>query len=232
MSLIVVVFIIGSIVVVGGVVGLAVVLIVNSNKRSKERAAGLTQYAHERGWRFTPSLERLGVAFQGHPFAGAFRPEYRSVVEGTYGDWPFIAFDFSVEDRRHDMDDPRSRTNYAIVAMHLGANVPFLELQSQNSIGSFFERLFGTEITIGNPELDNRYYINRDSQQFTRELLTPRMCSLLLQLQDRGWRFEGQSLLTFSRDHLSPALVEDRLASMRAVLSEVPPPVWERIHAR
>lgn len=230
MTLFIIVFILAGVVLVGGIVGLGLVLMAGAKKRNDARMAALAAYAQQRGWRHTPSPQSLGVTFRGKPFNGARRPEYHNLIEGTYGSWPFIAFDFSVEDPRDDIDDVRTRTNHAIVAMHLGTQVPYLELQSQSSIGRFFERLMGSEITIGQPEFDDAYYVDGDSPQFARDLLTPQLCALLLQLRDRGWRFEGQSLLVFRRDSLSPALVEDTLASMRAVLNEVPTPVWEKLH--
>lgn len=223
-------FILAGVVLVGGVIALGVVLMVGAKKRNDARMSALAAYAAARSWRYTPSPQRLGVTFRGQPFDGAFRAEFHNLIEGNYGSWPFLAFDFSVENPRHDSDDARTRTNHAIVAMHLGTQVPYLEMQSQSSIGRFFERLMGSEITIGNREFDDAYYVDGDSPQFAVDVLTPAMCALLLQLRDRGWRFEGQSLLVFQRDSLTPALVEDVLASMRAVLNEVPTPVWEKLH--
>lgn len=209
----------------GGIAWL-VVFIVRSYRASQQRLADLATYAASREWRFTLDGTGLESRFEGDPFGRGRHRRASNVVEGRYEGRAFLAFDYSYT--TGSGDDSTSHS-CSVMTMHLDCTTPMLQVSPQGSIGRFFSGLFGTDFLVGQPGFDDAFRVRTDTPQFALDVLHPGMTALLARFQDRGWRLQGDSMLMFRAGRHTPQEIDAVLASMKAILDQVPPPVWARL---
>lgn len=210
----------------GAGIALIVVAIVRSYRASKQRLADLASYAASREWRFTLDGTGLESRFEGDPFGRGHARHATNVVEGRYDGRAFLAFDYTYTTGSGD-DSTRHRCS--VMTMHLGCVTPMLQVSPQGAIGRFFSGLFGTDFLVGDEGFDDAYRVRTDTPQFALDVLHPSMRAMLAGYQDRAWRFQGDSLLMFRAGTHSPQEVDAVLAAMKAIIDQVPAPVWARL---
>ena len=207
-----------------------VVLIVLAYQRTQrlnaQRLADLASYAAHREWRFTADGTGLESRFEGDPFGRGSGRRATNVVEGQYDGRAFLAFDYAYTT---GSGDDRTHHRCSVMTMHLGCTTPMLQVSPQGSVGRFFSKLFGTDLVIGQPGFDDAYHVRTDTPQFALDVLHPAMTALLASYQDRGWRFQGDSMLMFRAGQHTPQEIDAVLASMKAIIDQVPPTVWARL---
>ena len=210
-------------------VALIVVAVVATSRARQKRLAGMAGYAMQREWRFSPEGAGLERRFTGEPFGRGSSRVASHVVEGHYEGRSFVAFDYRYTTRSGD-DTHTHR--WSVVSMHLGYlahPVPVLQVSPQGAVGRFFTDIFGGDHKIGDPGFDEAFHVRTDSPDLARDVLHPDMRLMLAAYQDRAWRLQDDSLLMFRRGEHTPAEIDAVLASMLAILSRVPPVVWDRL---
>ena len=210
-------------------VAIVVSAVVLTSRARQRRLQGMAAYAATREWRFTEDGTGLESRYPGEPFGRGSGRRASNVVDGSYEGRPFLAFDYRYTT---GSGDDRSTSRYSVVAVHLGPllhPVPRLQVSPQGALGRFFGNLFGTDHHLGDPGFDDAFHVRTDSPELARDVLHPDMRLTLSAYQDRAWRLEGDSMLMFKRGEHSPAEIDAVLASMHAILSRVPPLVWDRL---
>ncbi len=218
----------------GAFVVLVVVLIVKQAAANKRRVADLGAFAAQREWTFRPDGGGLEARFEGDPFGRGHSRRASNVLEGRYEGRAFVAFDYSYVTSSGTGEDRSSTTHtFSVVALHLGlppqVQVPRLQVRPQGSIGRFFTNLFGADHRIGHPPFDDAFHVLTDSPPLARDVLHPGLIGMLMAHQGGAWRLHGDSLLLFDSGSHSPASLDATLAWGKAILDQVPPPVWSRM---
>ena len=205
---------------------LIVLALVRTSRVNKQRLSDLATYAAYREWRFTPDGTGLESRFQGDPFGRGSGRRATNVIEGRYDGRPFLAFDYAYTT---SSGDDSTRHQCSVLTMHLGCTTPMLQVSPQGSVGRFFSRLFGNDFLVGDLAFDDAYRVRTDAPQFAIDVLHPGMTAMLAAYQDRGWRFQGDSMLMFRVGRHTPQEIDAVLASMKAIIDQVPPSVWSRL---
>ncbi len=220
--------------VFGAVVVLVVMLIVQQIAAHKRRVADLGAFAAQREWTFRPDGAGLEARFEGDPFGRGHSRRAGNVIEGRYEGRAFVAFDYSyVTDSGTGEDRSSTTRTFSVVALHLGlppqVQVPRLQVRPQGSVGRFFTNLFGTDHRIGHPPFDDAFHVLTDSPPLAQDVLHPDLIGMLMAHQGGAWRLQGDSLLLFDSGAHAPASLDAALAWGKAILDQVPPPVWSRL---
>ena len=214
-------------VIVFAVVGVLIaVAFVAASKARRRRMDTIAGYAAQREWRYSPTGPGLEQRFRGDPFGRGRQRTATNVVEGTYEGRAFLAFDYSY---RSGTGDDDSTYRCSVLTMHLGCTAPMLQVAPQGSLGRFFTGLFGNDLAVGDPVFDQAFSVRTDSVEFARDVLHRDLTAMLAAYQDRAWRIEGDSLLMFRTGQHTIQEIDAVLASMKAILDRIPPPVWERL---
>lgn len=208
------------------VVVMLVLAVVRTSSAHKQRLGDLAAYAAQHEWRFTPDGAGLETRFPGDPFGRGHSRRATNVVEGRYDARPFLAFDYSYVT---GSGDDSTHHQCSVMTMHLGLTTPMLQVSPQGSIGRFFSRLLGTDFQVGDPAFDDHHRVRTDSPQFAIDVLHPSMRVLLAAYGDRGWRFQGDSMLMVRQGRHTPQEIDAVLLAMKAIIDQVPPHVWARL---
>ena len=207
-----------------------VLLVARQKRLALERQQGMAAYSAQREWRFRPDGMALESRFRGDPFGKGSSRTARNSVEGTYEGRPFVAFDYSYVTTSSSSNGTSSTTHrFSVVAMHLGCTVPKLQVRPQSALGRFFSGLFGTDLIIGQPGFDDTFHVSADNPQFAHDVLHPGLTAMLAGYQDRAWRLQDDSLLMFRTGNHTAQEIDQVLWSMKAILDQIPAPVWSRL---
>ncbi|CAN5350729.1 hypothetical protein BH11ACT8_BH11ACT8_15760 [soil metagenome] len=210
-------------------VAIIVVAIVRSSASRKQRTTDLATYAAYREWRFSADGTGLESRFTGDPFGRGSRRRASNVIEGRFEGRPFLAFDYTYETGSGDDHTSHACSVLTMYLGDLGGPIPLLQVSPQGSVGRFFSRIFGNDFVVGDPPFDDAFLVRTDTPAFATDVLHPGMRALLASYLDRGWRFQGDSMLMFRSGRHTPQEIDAVLASMRTIVDQVPAHVWSRL---
>jgi len=213
--------------VVGGFFLLAALLIGLAVFAARRRRDAMAGFAAAREWRFHETGPGLEDRFRGRPFGLGHARGARNVIEGRYeGRW-FLAFDYlytigSGDDSNHH--------TYSVVSMSLEPHrTPMLEVMPQGWFGRLIGGLLGNDLQVGDPAFDDAFGVRTDSPAFARDVLHPGFTSQIMNLRDRAWRLQDDSLLLLRHGHHSPQEIEAVLGSAKMIIDAIPRHVWDRL---
>jgi len=196
----------------------------------KKRREKLAAYAASRGWTYTRSDDSLVHRFSGHPFGQGHGRSADHVVRGTHDGRPMIAFDYSYKETSGTGKDRKTSTyHYSVVAVHLGTPMPALSVTPEGMVGRMFGRLTNTDLELESEDFNRAFTVRSPDRKFAFDVLHPQMMETLLQWPERGWRFDGDSMLVVSRGRQQPEEIDAKLVMMDAVVDQVPEFVWRQL---
>ena len=193
---------------------------------ARKRTELMTGYAAQREWRLTPERAELVDRFRGDPFGKGRERRAYNVIEGEYEGHVFTAFDYSY---LTGSGDSRQRHTCSVAAIHLGCSVPMLHVGPTGPFSRLFTGLFGHDVEVGQPDFDEAFTVRCDSVDFAHDVLDADMTAMLMYQSDRAFRLEGDSLLMFRNGEHTPEEVDQVLASMKAIIDQIPSRVWDRL---
>ncbi|MBO1753114.1 hypothetical protein J4G33_14985 [Actinotalea sp. BY-33] len=188
-------------------------------KKTKEWAAQV-------GWQYVGSDPSLVSRWRGQPFGQGSGRQATRVVTGTYQGRQAVSFAYRYTT---GSGKNRSTTTFHVLALHLPAYLPTLELTPEG-VGARLAKVFGAQDIQFESEAFNRAWrIAAPDERFAHDVLSPRLMERLLRPDALGLalRIEGQDVLCWSLGAPQHHLVARRLGVMSAIVEAVPRFVWQ-----
>jgi hypothetical protein len=197
--------------------------------RAKKRREAFAAFAAQHGLTYTPSNPSLTGQWGGEPFGRGDRRRATNVMTGNLQGREIVAFDYSYQTHSTDSKGRRTTTTheYGVVAMRLPGVLPRLEVKHEGIFGGAVANALGfADIQFESEQFNRAFRVKADDQRFGHAVIHPRMMEMLLARGEIGWRFEGDTVLGWSKGDHDPQQVLNRLSLLSEVVSQVPPYVW------
>ncbi|WP_129663035.1 hypothetical protein [Phytoactinopolyspora endophytica] len=213
------------------IVAVAVMMIRGSRGNTRRRKV-LLELAQAHGWDWTHRDKTLpGNCPAGPPFRGDPRhARARHIVSGIHHGRRFTAFEYSQSTISSSGKTTSMTTRrYGVWAVTLPASLPSISIETASVLGGRAARAVGMGgLQTGDDEFDRRYTVRCDDQAFGARLLHPAMVELMKSTPAWAWRFDGNTMLSYTKGRLHADEVVARLDLMNRVLDHVPVDVWQQ----
>lgn len=203
---------------------LAVVLIQNSRRRSREREMMWQHWTHARNWLFHSQWPQIVRRFRGGPFGqGSSRKAYWG-FEGAFNNIPMIGFQYQYTTSNGDSSTTH---RHLIVAARINnARFPNLRLG---------RRRWGRRgVTFENAHFNDLWRVDGSSDRFAHDFFNPRTIEVFLQPHppfQRLW-LEGDHILLQLDHNLPPEEIDARLLLLTRIISFQPDFLFREVGAQ
>ncbi len=197
--------------------------------QAKRRREAFAAFAASQGWSYTPVDDSLTGQWRGEPFNSGDHRRAINAVTGSFQGRSIVAFDYSYQTHSTDSEGRRHTTThrFGIVAMQMPGALPHLQLEHEGIFGGALANAMGFRDTQFESEQFNRTFrVKAADDRYGHAVVTPRMMELLLARGEIGWRFEGNTMVGWSRGSHDPHQIMSRLDLLKQVIAQVPPYVW------
>jgi hypothetical protein len=213
-----------------GAAGFVLVLVVGwfGWKAAEERRRAFAALAASRGWQWVARDDSWTERFGGEPFGRGDDRKAENVLTGTYEGRPVVAFDYSYETSSTDSKGNRTTTThrYAVCALGLPSWLPTLELGPESLLSRFGNVLGLGDVELESEEFNRRYRVTASDPKFAYDVLHPRTMELLLARPTVSLRIAAADALAWDDGRHSVTELDERLATLHAVLEGIPSFVW------
>lgn len=177
----------GGIVLVGVLLFAVVIgLAVWQWRRRAEMLRQRQALATASGWSFSPDASELVDAWRCDPFGTGQGRRAENRVSGTYRGVPFSAFEYqyytesSSTDAQGNTTTSRHTHRFDVAVLHLGANVPDLELQPEGAFSRLVQAFGGKDIDLEWEAFNRAYRLTCDDRKFAFDTFGARTMKYLV----------------------------------------------------
>jgi hypothetical protein len=216
----------------GGFLLLVVAIGVLSLLAAQKRRETLQALAAQRGWAYVERDDRWVDAFQGAPFGLGHDRRATNVIQGTWSDRPFVAFDYvynttetSTDAEGHTTHHEESHS-FGVVAVDAGASFPALEVTPEGFFMRMIGRLTNRDIELESEDFNRAFTVTCPDRKFASDVLHPRMMEFLLAHREAGFRFDRRHVLVVHPGQATIVEIDARLTLTDQLLDQVPEFVW------
>jgi hypothetical protein len=194
-------------------------------QRVRAREA-LVAFALANGWGYRAHDPSLVTRWFLPPFGKGEQREARHVLHGMHSGRPFVAFEYTyVEVTRDSRGRPRRRRRHAaVVAVTMPGWLSTVTVVPETMV----DRMLGplrTDVEFESEDFNRAFAVSGDARTAS-DLLPPRTMETLVRSSRFAWRAEGDHLVSWQAEPLSPACLLERLSVLDRVLDGAPSFLW------
>jgi hypothetical protein len=210
-----------------GTVVFVVWAIAHQQRKEDEITSSLSAWAQEHGWTYTVRRKELRSRFAGTPFTGG--GDVRHVVSGERRGRPVLSFEYRYTVSTGS-NPPTSTTHYfQVTAVGLPGRLPRLEVTREH-LGHKLLGLIGVhDLRLGEPAFDEMFRVRAEDDEVARRVLHFDLIRWLEsdpRAGDAPFRFEGDTLLTWTPKRISADGVPEQADFAIDIVEQVPEDLW------
>ncbi|UFU02750.1 hypothetical protein LQF12_14870 [Ruania suaedae] len=207
---------------------LVVVLLVVGHQKAKKRREYLARWAAARGWRYTRSSPHLVSRWRSEPFGRGSSRRATNVLSGDFHGRHVVsmAYQYTTGSGKN-----RSTHHFHVIALHLPAALPWLQL-SPESVGDSIAKFFGgQDIEFESQAFNEAWRVKAPPGQYAFDVIHPRMMERLMQPDALGRTIsiEGQDILLSIGGRQREDLIDAYANLLYGIVDQVPRHVWLRV---
>jgi hypothetical protein len=186
----------------------------------------LVAFAVSNGWDYRGHDPELVSRWFLPPFGRGERREARHVIHGLRGGRSFVAFEYTYVDVSRDSRGRRRerRHHAAIVALAMPGWLPTVTVVPETVVDRALRPL-RRDIELESEDFNRAFTVTGDARSAS-DLLTPRTMERLARGPRFAWRSEGDHLVSWQSEPLTPSTLLHRLNVLDGVLTAAPTFLW------
>ncbi|WP_159618068.1 hypothetical protein [Ruania rhizosphaerae] len=198
-----------------------------SRHQAKKRREHLARWAAARGWRYTPSAPHLVSRWRSEPFGRGSSRRATNVLSGDFHGRHVVSMTYKYTT---GSGKNRSTHTFHVIAMHLPAPLPWLQLSPEgmgDSIAKFFG---GQDIEFESEAFNDAWRVKAPPGQYAYDVIHPRMMERLMQPDAlrRTISIEGQDILMNVSGRQQEQYIDAYANLLYGIVDQVPRHVWLR----
>jgi hypothetical protein len=209
-------------------IGLAVALLVASNRQAKKRQAYTRAFAHSRGWVYHDQVNGLVHRWSGTPFGSGSGRRATEVLTGDFHGMQAISFRY-----QYTVSNGKSSSTYHfhVAALHLPVALPWLRL-SPEGFGSSVSKFFGgQDIQFESQDFNDAWRVQASPPpQYVYDFIHPRMMERLMAPDARRQAIsvEGADIYVFTTGQRRLETIDPQLNLLYGIVDLIPRHLWQK----